>query len=181
MATSEVCLSLWRRLFPERTASVAVRLEPPPPPNELAEAIDGIYSDAALFAELFDDLDVGVILSSYTGAIIHANDTLTQFLGYREREIVEMGWLQLTHPDDLELDADYAQRVLSGRLRGYKMVKRYRSKQHEEGWAWVVLTVRQRAIGGQLMAVCTVQDLQALQLIEQRTQILAVEELDDAA
>ncbi|MDD5580562.1 MAG: EAL domain-containing protein [Methylobacter sp.] len=65
------------------------------------------------------------IISPSSNRWVQFNDRLCAILGYAREELVEMNWMQVTHPEDLETDLAELQTVLSGESEGYIFDKRY--------------------------------------------------------
>jgi len=68
---------------------------------------------------------VGLTITSPEKGWININDCLCKMLGYSEAELRNMTWTQLTHPDDLTVDVEQFERVLSGNIDGYELEKRF--------------------------------------------------------
>jgi two-component system, OmpR family, phosphate regulon sensor histidine kinase PhoR len=78
---------------------------------------------------------VGMTLVALDGGFITANAAFCDMLGYREDELQELGFAQITHPDDLDEDLQLVEDVLAGRINTYRMRKRYLRKSGEPMWA----------------------------------------------
>ena len=46
-------------------------------------------------------------------------------LGYTKEELLEMTWVELTHPDDLEADLNQFNRMLANEIDSYLLEKRF--------------------------------------------------------
>ncbi len=68
---------------------------------------------------------IGMVLSSPTKGTLEVNDEACRMLGYERDELLHMSWAQVTHPDDLEANYAYANRLLAGEIDGYTFDKRY--------------------------------------------------------
>jgi len=80
------------------------------------------------FRSYFELGQVGVAITSPSKALIEVNDKLCQILGYERRELLQMTWAEMTHPDDLADDVNNFNRVLAGECDGYSMTKRFMCK-----------------------------------------------------
>ena len=88
---------------------------------------------------------VGIIISQEDGSIVRINNKACELLGYyptwdRKAWLKQRGWIAMTHPDDVELDKEYAHKAASGKIKGYKITKRYIGRRDAE--VWVTLTIR---------------------------------------
>lgn len=113
------------------------------------------------FRHAFEYAGIGMALVRPDGRWLQVNAALTDIVGYDAKEMMEMGFQQLTHPDDVEADMEAARRLLDGGMRFYQVEKRYR---HRSGrWIWVRLTtslVRDKA-GVPLHFVSQIEDISA--------------------
>jgi PAS domain S-box-containing protein len=71
---------------------------------------------------------VGMAIVSPTKGCIEVNDRLCNILGYERRELMQMTWAALSHPDDLAEDIRNYDRILAGEVDGYQLHKRWRRK-----------------------------------------------------
>jgi PAS domain S-box-containing protein len=83
------------------------------------------FNEAIL--RLFYDLPfIGMAITSpETMRWVRFNDRLCEILGYSRDELPQITWMEITHPDDLELDVAEFERVMRGEAEGYVMDKRF--------------------------------------------------------
>jgi PAS domain S-box-containing protein len=76
---------------------------------------------------LFYDLPfIGMAITSpETMRWVRFNDRLCEILGYSRDELPQITWMEITHPDDLELDVAEFEKVMRGEAEGYVMDKRF--------------------------------------------------------
>ena len=73
------------------------------------------------------------------GRFLRVNRSLCEITGYPGKELLKRTFQDITHPDDLNLDLDYAGRLLRGEIETYQMEKRYF---HKNGLiVWIHLSV----------------------------------------
>ena len=93
----------------------------------------------ALFRSAFEFAAIGMALVAPNGRFLRVNRSLCEITGYPEKELLERTFQDITHPDDLNLDLDYAGRLLRGEIETYQMEKRYF---HKNGAiVWIHLSV----------------------------------------
>jgi PAS domain S-box-containing protein len=90
-----------------------------------------------VFKALVEHATVGVARNSLDGRFLYVNPGFCRIVGYTAEELGQMTWQQITHPDDIQVDAQYASRVVSGEAPRYTMEKRYIRK--DGGIVWVSL------------------------------------------
>ena len=79
----------------------------------------------------------GVARNSLDGRFLYVNPGFCQIVGYTAEELEQMTWQQITHPEDVDADVQYASRVVAGDATSYTMEKRYIRK--DGGIVWVSL------------------------------------------
>jgi len=77
------------------------------------------------FRKYFELGLIGMAKTSLEKGWLELNDTLCEMFGYSREELSKLSWAELTHPEDLELDLAYFNRVLTGELNDYSMEKRF--------------------------------------------------------
>ncbi|MEI6387442.1 MAG: response regulator, partial [Spirochaetota bacterium] len=87
------------------------------------------------FRSAFEDAAIGMALVAPNGRFVSVNGALSLILGYPKDEMLARNFQAITHPDDLERDLDFVQRMLSGEISSYRMEKRYIRKSGQVVWA----------------------------------------------
>ena len=77
------------------------------------------------FRNAFDTAAIGMAIVGLDGRWVEVNGALCRMLGYSEEELMDKTFVDVTHPDDLDLDMDYVRKLLNGELEHYQMEKRY--------------------------------------------------------
>ncbi len=92
------------------------------------------------FSALFEQPSIAVgQLDSRTGRFLRVNQRYCEMLGYSQDELLQLDYMAITHPDDLQDDLDNMARLKTGELSTFQMAKRlYR---HDGTEIWVHLTV----------------------------------------
>ncbi|MBX7255149.1 MAG: PAS domain S-box protein [Candidatus Hydrogenedentes bacterium] len=102
---------------------------------------------------------IGMTISSTEKNWITFNDQLCDMLGYTREELKRKTWPELTHPDDLESDISEFNRVLSGEIESYKVMKRYVRKDGSFLHAIVSVSAVRKADGSVDYFLALVQDV----------------------
>lgn len=108
--------------------------------TEQLKSEEALKQSEARFRSYFDLSGVGVAITSPTTGWVEVNDRLCRMLGYSSEEIYKSTWPQLTHPDDLNIDMDNFNQVISGKIDEYSIDKRFFRKDGET--IWTNLSVR---------------------------------------
>ncbi|MEI6702767.1 MAG: PhnD/SsuA/transferrin family substrate-binding protein [Deltaproteobacteria bacterium] len=92
------------------------------------------------FKELFEEAPLGIaLIDSHTGHIYLVNPMFAKIAGRTEEEMVEIDWMSITHPDDVQEDLDNMALMNSGKTDGFQMEKRYL---HKDGTVvWINMTI----------------------------------------
>lgn len=117
--------------------------------------------DKERFLSVFDCSAVGMALVAYDGRWIRVNNALCEILGYSEQELLATNFQSLTHPDDLDADLSYAQKVFTGQLRVYHFEKRYIHKQGHVVWVTLTASAVPDASGKVRYGIAQIQDITA--------------------
>ncbi len=97
----------------------------------VADITDRKRTEAAIreseerFRLSFGQAPIGIALVGTDGHWLQVNRALCRMLGYDEAELLATSFQQITHPEDLEVDADLIQMMLAGSIHEYQMEKRY--------------------------------------------------------
>src|SRR5215471_4153042 len=113
------------------------------------------------FRSVFECSAVGMALVSHDGRWVEVNKALCEILGYSEQELLATNFQSLTHPDDLEADISYAQKVFTGQIRFYHLEKRYIHKQGHVVWVTLTGSAVSDASGKASYGIAQVQDITA--------------------
>ncbi len=91
------------------------------------------------FRATFEQAAVGIAHVSPEGSFVRVNQKFSDIVGYTQKEMLEVTFQDITHPDDLALDLEKVNKLLDGELETYSMEKRYF---HKNGSiVWINLTV----------------------------------------
>ena len=113
------------------------------------------------FRSVFEYSAVGMALVGYDGRWIRVNRALCEILGYTEQELLATNFQSLTHPDDLDADLSYAQKVFTGQLHFYHMEKRYLHKRGHVVWVALTASAVPDASGKVSYGIAQIQDITA--------------------
>lgn len=91
-----------------------------------------LHDQGITFEMIFNQVPVGIAVSYNKEAIsaglnrfFSVNPAFEKITGRTKEELMRLGWASITHPDDLEEDLRYYQRLQAGEIEGYAMDKRF--------------------------------------------------------
>jgi PAS domain S-box-containing protein len=92
------------------------------------------------FRAMFEQSPLGVMLTeTLTGHLLEVNDRFAAIAHRTRRELTSMQWMDLTHPDDLQINRENVARLSAGEISSYQMNNRY--LRPDSSVVWVNLTV----------------------------------------
>jgi PAS domain S-box-containing protein len=126
-----------------------------------ARLIIQLAEEEERFRSTFELAAMGIAHVSLEGRWLRVNDEVCRITGYSREELLNLGFAEITHPEDLEKDRLQARQLLTGEIRTYTMEKRYIRK--TGGPIWVSLTVSLvRSSGGEpRYFIAVIEDIQA--------------------
>ena len=83
----------------------------------------------------FEYAAVGIANVSSEGKYLKVNRCMCEITGYSKEELVGKNYREITHPDDLAVDEDIMQKLISGEINTCIMEKRYICKDDSIVWA----------------------------------------------
>jgi diguanylate cyclase (GGDEF)-like protein/PAS domain S-box-containing protein len=100
---------------------------------------DQIKESEVFFRTAFNNAAIGMCIYSVDGTFLKVNRALCDLIGYSEEELVNMHYLQITHPDDLNKDIDTLKQLFAGGISNLILENRYMHK--NGGVIWAILGV----------------------------------------
>jgi two-component system, NarL family, sensor histidine kinase UhpB len=98
------------------------------------KGVESFRENVETFLSLFDQAPVGAAVVSLAYRFIRVNDALCRITGYSAEELLERGFPDITHPEDLEANIALARQLIAGEVDRYSMDKRYIRKTGEAVW-----------------------------------------------
>jgi PAS domain S-box-containing protein len=146
--------------------------------RKLAEA--ALQKSEEQFRNLFDDAPIALSLARVSDCrIVKVNEAYRQMLGYTNSELVEMTFIDITHPEDVAADLAQLEQLVAGKISRFQMEKRLIQKNGEQMWVNLTVTpIRDRG-GKTLYSMAALQDIShrkraeaELQRLKERLQFL---------
>ncbi|HKB83016.1 MAG TPA: EAL domain-containing protein [Burkholderiales bacterium] len=120
-----------------------------------------LLESEARYRNAFDAAAIGMAIVSLDGKWLQVNSHLCRMLGYSEPDLKKLTFQEVTHPDDLEVDLDYVEKVLRGEIPSYQMEKRYFHRDGHVVWVLLSVSAVRGNDGAPLHFVSQVQDITA--------------------
>jgi len=115
----------------------------------------------------FDMAAVGIAHVAPKGRFLRVNPALCQILGRPAEDLVQMGYQDITLPDDLAFDQAQIGRLLGGELHSYRGQKRYRHADGHVVWGNLSVALVRDAAGAPDYFIAVLEDITGRKRIEQ--------------
>ncbi len=83
---------------------------------------------------------LGIFWASPEGNLINVNDTFCEMLGYAKEEMLNKHFSVFAHPDDMQRDRPFIEKIIEGEIESYQTEERFLTKDGETMWAELHLT-----------------------------------------
>jgi PAS domain S-box-containing protein len=121
----------------------------------------------SLFHAVFNQSGVGICYSDFDGVFIRVNARFCEITGYTAEELVGHSFAEITHPDDVAIDARLGDELIAGTRGPYTLEKRYIRKSGELIWVRLTVTLSRTRSGAPHRLVGVVEDINHMMLTEQ--------------
>ena len=127
--------------------------------TERKQAEDALHESEERFKDAFQYSAIGMALVSLEGKCLKVNSKLCSILGYSEDELLARTIQDITHPDDLDIDLNYLNQLLSGEIKSYTMEKRYFNKEGKIVWAFLAVALATNHAGAPQYFISQINDI----------------------
>ncbi|MBN2323360.1 MAG: PAS domain S-box protein [Spirochaetes bacterium] len=122
-------------------------------------ADDALRESEILFRSIFEQAAVGIAQVTPNGRFIMVNRRFSEIIGYSEEELSGMTFIDITHPDDNDLDMSYVTGVLHGEVDNYIIDKRYIKKDGSIVWITLFSKVIRDENGKERYTIAAMEDI----------------------
>ena len=133
------------------------------PRNQLERELQGSHSDND---PAFENAAVGIAHVALNGRWLRVNKALAEMLGYSVDQFPEKSFLSVTHPDDHDVDLEFANQLLRGEIEQYAREKRYRRSDGTYIWASLTAGLKRDAEGRPDLFISVIEDISDRKLAE---------------
>lgn len=126
--------------------------------SDRKEAEDALSISQQRFSGAFNTAPQGMAMVGLDGRWLEVNDALCRMLGYSRIELLQLDFQHITHPDDLETDLQFLQRLLNAEISDYQLEKRYLDKQGRVLWILLSVSLVRDSLGQPLHFVSQIQN-----------------------
>jgi PAS domain S-box-containing protein len=112
-----------------------------------------------MFRSAFNNTAIGMSLVSPEGRFIEVNAAICNLFGYSESELLQLTFLDITHPDDQHQSMELAKKLIRGEIQNDSFEKRYYNKQGQVVWGLVSVSIVRDSHEQPLYLVAQIQDI----------------------
>jgi PAS domain S-box-containing protein len=117
---------------------------------------------------MYDNAAVGMARMSLDRKVLSINQTAARMTGYTMAELVGTDPGRLAYPDDAQIGAAEFREMVSGKIRGFQVEKRYLTKTGELLWGRVTYSIVPDKDGHPESVVGIIEDVTARRLADQK-------------
>jgi PAS domain S-box-containing protein len=111
------------------------------------------------FRRVFEEGPLGLALVQPDYRFKKVNSALCEMVGYPEAQLVNMSFVDITHPDDVREDVELADRLFKREIPFYRIQKRYVKKNGEIIWINLTASIILGPDGEPLHGLAMVEDI----------------------
>ena len=127
--------------------------------TEEKEAKIAINESEEKFKGVFNSAKIGIALANSTGHQLDVNKEFLTMLGYSRKEYQSLNFTDISHPDDLEIELPFFNKIQNGEISNYNIEKRLRKKDGNYIWVDASIAVRRDQNGDISMFIVTAKDI----------------------
>lgn len=121
------------------------------------------------FKSTFDHSAIGMAIVGMDGSWIQVNNSLLKILGYTRKELLQMSFQEITHPQDLNKDLKLLTSTIEGKRATYQMEKRYFHKNGSIIWALLSVSLVRNEDGKPLHFISQIVNISEAKESEKNT------------
>ncbi|BDI14248.1 hypothetical protein ANSO36C_00500 [Nostoc cf. commune SO-36] len=111
------------------------------------------------FRAAFHQAAVGIAHVAIDGSWLLVNQKLCDILGYTPEEVQLLTFQDITHPDDINIDLQYVEKILADNIQTYSMEKRYFRKDNSIVWVNLTVSLMREPTGKPKYFISVVEDI----------------------
>jgi len=143
--------------------------------TERKQAEMELIQSEAKFRSTFDQSPVGSVIVGLDKHLIRCNSAFCNFLGYPESELIGKTFLDVTHPEDLEIGMKELKQIVEGKIESYTRQKRYLRKDGSIIWGEISIRLVRGANNEPLYFLPIIQNITERKQAEELVQRYADE------
>jgi PAS domain S-box-containing protein len=127
--------------------------------TEQVKAREVLRESDERFRRVFEEGPLGMALQGPDHRFLEVNNALCRMVGYSEAELLQMSFMDITHPDDIPGEIEFAERLFRQEIPSYRLQKRYINKRGDIIWVSLTKSIITNAAGESLYGLTMVEDI----------------------
>jgi len=123
------------------------------------ELIEKLRESEEKYRTIFDQTAVGISYNHIDGKFININKRFCDILGYSREELLKLGVVDISHPQDLKEERNLMEKVFSGQMDIHIMEKRFIRKNKTEIWCKVTVALERNSTGEPKYCIGVLEDI----------------------
>ncbi len=116
----------------------------------------------------FEQAAVGIAQGELNGGQLIFNQKYCDIVGYTQEELLNISYLEITYPEDRDLDIGYMNQLLAGEISTFTIEKRYIHKQGHPVWVSLTVSLVRDEQGNPMYNIAIIQDISDRKRFEQQ-------------
>jgi len=111
------------------------------------------------FRIMFEEAPLGIgLFEFHTGKPYQVNRRFAEIIGRQIQECFDLDWKSITHPDDIEENLNYREQMLAGKIKEFKMRKRYLKPDGSAIWINLIIVLLDPITDPNPRELCMIED-----------------------
>ena len=134
-----------------------------------------LYENTERFRAIFENSAIGIGVVGLDAKPVECNQALLDMLGYSMDEISRMGFMDFTHPEDVDKDLELFHDLILGKQSSYQIEKRYIRKDLQVIWARLTVSTILNIQGDIQFIMSMIENITDMKINEQKQRELTKE------
>lgn len=117
---------------------------------------------------IFENAPIGMALTDLSKSFIKVNKAYSDIIGYSKKELLNMTYEEITHPDDAEMEKEILEQTINGTGNNFHYEKRYIHKNGKTVYVDLRLNVLRDTLGKPYQQIAQVVDITERIISEQK-------------
>ncbi|MBZ8182004.1 EAL domain-containing protein [Oscillatoria salina] len=127
--------------------------------SERKQAEAALQNSEARLRSIFEAAAIGITVTDNQGILLTANPAFRKILGYSEKQLTQMRFSDLTHPEDREVNWELFQELFTGKRELYHIEKRFLRNTQEIVWANLTVSLLRDPDNQPQFAIAMIEDI----------------------
>jgi PAS domain S-box-containing protein len=102
---------------------------------------EALYQSEARFRTIYEKAGVGILIKGINGRMLDCNPAFQTMLGYSSGDLVQLEYLDITHPLDKGISRKLFNELIAGKRKSYSIEKRYLHKNGQVVWGRITASL----------------------------------------